>query len=253
LSYLKANLGDLANHYHALYQEEELAEEQPANYAEAQYWYKAYLESFPEDPETPGINYQLADLLMEHEDFGTAALEYERTAYGYAPHEQAGAAGYAAIYAHREHEKIATGADQLRVRQAAVESTVRFVDAFPLHEHAAVVLRAAVEDMYDMQEFERAVATGHRLIDDYPEADQDIQRSAWTVIAHASFDLADYQPAEAAYLSVLAMTPEDDEERPALVDNLAAAIYKQGEEANVLEDYQAAADHFLRIRRLITS
>ena len=248
LSYLKSNLEDLANHYHALYQEDDLVEEQPANYEEALYWYNAYLGSFPEDPETPGINYQLADLLMENEDFGSAALAYERTAYEYAEHAQAGAAGYAAIFAHRENEKIVTGADRARVRHDAVESTVRFVDAFPAHEHAAVVLRAAVEDMYDMQEFERAVVYGHRLIAEYPGADPDIQRAGWTIIAHSSFDLADYQPAETAYLQVLTMLPADDEARPDLVDNLAASIYKQGEQANVMEDYRAAAGHFLRIR-----
>ncbi len=248
LSYLKSNLEDLATHYHALYQEEELAEEQPANFDEALYWYNAYLGSFPEDPETPGINYQLADLLMENEDFGSAALAYERTAYDYAEHAQAGAAGYAAIFAHRQNEEAATGADRSRIRHDAVESTVRFVDAFPAHEHAAVVLRAAVEDMYDMQDFERAVVYGHRLIDEYPGSDTEIQRAAWTVIAHASFDLADYQPAESAYLQVLAMLPADDEARPDLVENLAASIYKQGEQANVMEDYRAAAGHFLRIR-----
>ena len=44
--------------------------------------------------------------------------------------------------------------------------------------------------------------------------------------------------------------PEADEERQALVDNLAASIYQQGAEANVIEDYRAAANHFLRIREV---
>jgi tetratricopeptide (TPR) repeat protein len=47
---------------------------------------------------------------------------------------------------------------------------------------------------------------------------------------------------------VLAVTPEGDQSRTALVDNLAASIYKQGELANEAKDYRAAADHFLRIR-----
>jgi len=34
------------------------------------------------------------------------------------------------------------------------------------------------------------------------------------------------------------------------VDGLAAAIYKQGEQANLLQDYQGAAAHFLRIKEL---
>src|SRR6185369_2977432 len=54
--------------------------------------------------------------------------------------------------------------------------------------------------------------------------------------------------AEHGYAQVLALTPESDKSRVALVDNLAASIYKQGELANQAQDYRAAADHFLRIR-----
>src|SRR5262245_7831397 len=125
LSYLKANLKDLANHYHALYQQAELADERPANFEEALRWYRAYLTSFPKDAETPPINYRLADLLLEHQDFGEAAREYERTAYEYPGHERAAAAGYAAIYAHRQHQKAAGGAEQELARQEAVKSTLR--------------------------------------------------------------------------------------------------------------------------------
>jgi tetratricopeptide (TPR) repeat protein len=247
LSYLKANLKDLANHYHALYQQQELAKEKPANLQEALRWYRAYLASFPEELETPAINYQLADLLLEHEDFGEAAREYERTAYDYPEHEQAAAAGYAAIYAHREKEKQASGPEKEAGRREAVASTLRFVDAFPKHEHAAAVMGAAVDDLYDMKQFELAIATGQKLIDGYPEADLPIRRSAWAVVAHSSFDTAGYEQAEDAYARVLEMTPADDDSRQAVVDNLAAAIYKQGEQANLAEDPRSAADHFLRI------
>jgi hypothetical protein len=47
---------------------------------------------------------------------------------------------------------------------------------------------------------------------------------------------------------VLAATPKDDKSHAALVDNLAASIYKQGELAAKAGDDRAAADHFLRIR-----
>ena len=56
LSYLKSNLKDLANHYHAQYQRAELAEEKPANYREALQWYREFLASFPKDAESPPIN-----------------------------------------------------------------------------------------------------------------------------------------------------------------------------------------------------
>ncbi len=247
LAYLKANLQDLASHYHALFQNPELAEEKPANFAEAQRWYRAYLASFPEDGEAPSVHYRLADLLLEHEDFGEAAREYESTAYDYPQHEKAAAAGYAAIYAHREHEKRVQGAEQEAVRKEAVASTLRFVDAFPAHEHAAAVLGAATDDLYDMKEYARAIATGRRLIDDYPDAEPAIRRSAWLVVAHASFDTKSFPEAEHAYARVLEMTSTEDESRQGIVDNLAAAIYEQGDQANEAGDYRAAADHFLRV------
>jgi tetratricopeptide (TPR) repeat protein len=247
LSYLKSNLVDLANHHHALYQNGELEEDKPANFAEATRWYRAYLGSFPADPGSPGVNHRLADLLLENRDFGAAAREYERTAYDYAAHEGAAKAGYAAIYAHRENQKAAAGDAQEAAKREAVTSTLRFVEAFPAHDRAATVLGAAVEDLYGMKEFGRAIVTGRKLLDGYPQADPAIRRSAWTVVAHSSFELADYAQAEHAYAQVLATTPADDASRAKIADNLAAAIYKQGEKANTAGDHRAAADHFLRI------
>ena len=46
---------------------------------------------------------------------------------------------------------------------------------------------------------------------------------------------------------MLESTAADDASRPALADNLAAAIYNQGEQANAAGDARSAADHFLRI------
>jgi tetratricopeptide (TPR) repeat protein len=248
LTYLKTNLQDLANHYHALYQEPALEEEKPANYAEALVWYRAFLASFPTDEQSPGINYQLADLLLENDDFGEAAREYERTAYTYAAHDRAAAAGYAAIFAHREQLKGAAGTDQENgLKRATVESSLKFADTFPTHEHAAVVLGAAAEDLYALEDYAAAATAARALIERYPNAELALRRTAWTVAAHSAFELHDYPVAEPAYAQVLELTPAEDEGRQALVDNLAASIYKQGEQANEAQDYRAAAGHFLRI------
>jgi len=250
VGFLKTNLTDLANHYHALYQEPALVDEQAASFAEASRWYREYLHSFPTDEETPQINYQLADLLLENENYGDAAREYEFTAYDYAQHEQASAAGYAAIFAYREDLKVATGARTLEVKKATVASSLKFAETFPDHEQAPVVLGAAADDLYEMKDFHVAIESAHKLITRYPAAEPDLRRSAWAVIAHSSIDLAEYPDAEHAYTRVLDLTPADDESRTAVIDGLAAAIYKQGEQANLLEDYRAAAGHFLRIKKL---
>ncbi len=246
-AYLRANLQDLAGHYHALYQGAERPEEKPAHFEEALTWYRAYLASFPSDPETPATHHRLADLMLEHRDFADAAREYERTAYDYPEHERASAAGYAALFAHREQQKQTSGDAQTLAVRDAVASTLRFAERFPAHEHAAATLAAAVDDLYEMKEFALAIATARKLIDGYPESDVNLRRSAWTVVANASLDTADYPQAEQAYAQVLELTPDGDASRQATVDNLAAAIYKQGEQANTAGDHRTAANHFLRV------
>ena len=248
LAYLKANLKDLATHYHAEYQNDQKAGEKQANYGEALRWYGDYLESFPADGESPPINYRLADLHLEAKNFEEAARQYERTAYGYAPHPQSAAAGYAAVFSHREQLKSAPPEKLDAVKHDTVASSLKFVDAFPQHEHAAAVLGAAADDLYEMKDYRPAVTTAQRVIDTYKGAEKGIRRSAWIVVAHGSFELAEYPPAEQAYTQVLAATPEGDKSRAGFVDNLAASIYKQGEAANQAQDYRKAASHFLRIR-----
>jgi tetratricopeptide (TPR) repeat protein len=248
LAYLKGNLKDLATHYHAQYQSAEKEDEKTAHYREGLRWYGEYLQSFPTDAETPPIHYRLADLLLEHKDFAEAARQYERTAYDYPAHAQSAAAGYAAVYAYREELKAADATQHVAVAREMVASSIKFADAFPQHEKAAMVLEAAANDLYEMKDYGAAVATARRVIETYPAAEAPVRRSSWIVVAHGSFELAQYPDAEKAYTQVLAVTPEGDKARAGFVDNLAASIYKQGEAANAAQDYRAAADHFLRIR-----
>lgn len=248
IGFLKTNLADLAGHYHALYQDELLVEEQPEYFAEASRWYRQFLASFPADDETPGVNYRLADLLLENGNYLAAAGEYERTAYDYETHEQASAAGYAAVYSFRQELENVTGARQREVKKSTVVSSLRFADTFPEHEEAPIVLGAAADDLYEMKDFALAIESGQKLIDTYPDAEPDLRRSAWAVVANSSIDIAEYADAEFAYSNLLALTPSEDEARQSVVDGLAAAIYKQAEQSNLVEDYRAAANHFLRIK-----
>jgi TolA-binding protein len=229
LAYLKTDLKDLATHYHAEYQSSQEANEKLANYHEALRWYGDYLKSFPKDAESPTINYRLADLLYENKDFSEAAKQYERTAYDYPVNAQSPAAGYAAVYAYREQLKVAAKENLAAVKHATIASSLKFADTFPTHAQAAAVLGAAADDQYEMKDFPAAVTSAQRVIDKYPGAEMPIRRSAWIVVAHGSFELAEYPQAEHAYTEVLKVTPEGDDSRAKFVDNLAA-------------------NHFLRIR-----
>jgi TolA-binding protein len=250
LSYLKSNLKDLANYYHAQYQDPKQHEQQAASYAEATRWYREFLSSFHTDAQAPQTNYQLADLMLENHDYAAAAHEYESTAYDYPSHAKSAAAGYAAIYAHREYLKVASADVKDAARRDTINSSIKFADTFPQHEQAAVVLAAASQDAYEMKDLVLARDSARHLIEKFPNAAPGVRRDAWLVIGHASFGIAQYADAEQAYENVLEATPQADASRAGLVENLAASIYKQGEQANQSQDYRSAANHFMRVKQV---
>ncbi len=247
LAFLKSNLVDLANHYHALYQDQRFIKKKEENYQEAIYWYREYLTSFPEDVQSAKLNNQLAGLLLENKDYLDAAGEYERTAYDYPAHDDSASAGYAAVYAYREYLKVANQSQRNSIKREIIRVSIKFSEHFPAHESAAVVLVAAVDDLYELEDYEQSIIYGRRVITLYPDADKKLLRSAWTVVAHASFDTADYVEAEKAYIATLSLTDNSDEKYQDLSENLAASVYKQGEQARTLGEHKIAANHFLRV------
>ncbi len=250
LAFMKSNLIGLANHYHALYQDERLQKHKQENYKEAIYWYREFLSSFPKEEQAPALNNQLAGLFLEHKDYLQAAIEFERTAYNYPWHKDSSSAGYAAVFAYREYLKVVGQARRNVIKREIIRSSIKFADHFPEHEHAAIVLVAAVDDMYALENYHHAIKYGRRVISDYPNADRKILRSAWMLVAHASFDIANYKDAEQAYKETLLLTDKEHQSVASLTENLAASVYKQGEQARTLGDHKLAAEHFLRVAKV---
>ncbi|MGD8568683.1 MAG: tetratricopeptide repeat protein [Gammaproteobacteria bacterium] len=250
LGYLKTNITDLANHYHSLYQNKKFIKDKPNNFTEASHWYREFLKSFPRDEQSPKINYQLADLFLENKNYKQAAVEYEHSAYDYPVNEKSSKAAYAAVYAYREHLKTAPASQVKDVKREIIRTSIRLVDTFPQHPKATIVLGAAVDDLFEMRDFTLAIKLGRRLIGEYPGADAKIRRGAWLVVAHSSFEIEKFHDAELAYIEVLNLTAKSSKERKGLVENLAASVYKQGEQARANEDYKTAVRHFLRIADL---
>jgi outer membrane protein assembly factor BamD (BamD/ComL family) len=81
----------------------------------------------------------------------------------------------------------------------------------------------------------------------FPNAEQAQRRTAWVTLAHSSLELGRFKDAEESYLQALPLVAEGDKVRTNLTENLAASIYKQGEEAGKQGDHKTAAQHFLRV------
>lgn len=246
---LKTNLMDVAQYYHAQAQRTK----KPADYAPAARWYREYLKSFPNDPDSAAINYLLADAFFESQQFDQAASEYERTAYAYTPNEKAATAGYAALISYQKYEATlgSDAAARAKWHAQATESAVRFAKTYPNHPEAAGVLTRAAQDVFAAGDLPRAIELSQALLARQPPVDRARQRIGWAIIGQSRFTQGQFAEAEKAFNSALAAAEPNDPERADLGERLAAAVYKQGETKRNAGDQAGAASDFLRVGRLV--
>jgi len=245
LEQVQRHLRDIAEHYHA----EALQKKTPDAFTVAGYWYKFYLKAFSDGEQTPYMNFLYAELLTSAGRDGEAAEQYERTAYTYPKHAKAADAGYAAVLAFQKHEASLEGPTKAVWHKRTIASGLKFADSFPSHPEALAVRSRTAQDLYALGEYAPAVAAALPILSS--NAGDDLKLAAWTVTAHAQFDLGDFQKAEAAYQRVLTLLPPSDERRQPLRDKLAASIYKQGEQARASGALDEAAADFLRVAKTV--
>lgn len=244
IAHLKSNLGDLARYYHA----EAQRDGERDDYRAAARWYRTFLDYFPDEPDSAHTNFLLAEILFESEDYALATDEYERTAYDYPRHERSAEAAYAALLAYRRHEDLLQGDAQIAWHQRYLDSGLRFAEVYPEHPESAAVLTAIAEDLFDQGQFDLAIRVAQNVVARQPLVEDTLSRTAWTVIAHAQFDLGNFAAAEAAYYSLRTFTPAEEQvAHNEIDDRIASSIYKQGEAARAEGDLETAVMHFLRV------
>ena len=248
-AYLKANLTDLAQYYHAEAQKDGELDD----YQQAANWYRKYLSYFPGEVDSANTNFLLAEILFESGDFRSATFEYERTSYEYALHEKSAEAGYAAILAYREFEmSLQEGTLKDNWHSDYLDSGLRFADTYPEHPESGAVLTTVAEDLFRQGQFDLAIAVAEAVVAKEPAVDADLSRTAWTVIAHSQFDLEYFAAAETSYYSLRNFTPVDDQVAgQEIKDRIASSIYKQGEQARDAGDLETAITHFTRLGKAV--
>ncbi len=240
---LKANLRDLAQHDHALAQKST----KPADYQQAARWYREFLRSFPDEPDSAETNYLLADLLFESGQFRDAAVEYERTAYERPTGPRSGEAAYAALVARERHEQQVSGAERAAWHRESIDAAVRFATVHATHPEAGHIWLRSARQQLALGMHEQAADSARRAAAHLPALTPDEQRAAWSIVADSSFELGRYADAEAAYVQVLSWLAADTPDRDAVAERLAASVYKQGEARVQAGDSAGAVNDFLRV------
>jgi cellulose synthase operon protein C len=243
---LKTNLKDVAQYYHASAQKSKKVED----YQQAAHWYRDYLSSFPDDPDSAATNYLLAETLFESQQYAEATSEYERTAYQYPKNEKSAAAAYASLVAYQKQEERLSGATKADWHKRSIDAGVKFAESFPEHPDSGGVLTRAAQDVFALKDLPRAIHLCEELLAKQPAVEPPKQRIAWTIIGQSQYDLAAYDKAEAAYVKARELVPASDPLRADLTERIASAVYKQGEAKQKAGDASGAVEDFLRVARV---
>src|SRR6185295_3519527 len=243
---LKTNMKDVATYFHSTAQKSKKVED----FQEAAKWYRDYLKSFPDDPDSAGTNYLLAETLFESKQFADAATEYERTAYFYPPNDKSATAAYAALVAYKQEEERLSGTAKTDWHKKATDAGVKFAQTFPQHPDSAGVLTRAAEDIFAAKDLPRAIQVSEMVLARQPPVDVAKQRIAWTIVAQSNYDLGAFDKAEPAFLKARDLAGTDQKTRDDLTQRIAESVYKQGEAKTKAGDNAGAVEDFLRVARV---
>jgi cellulose synthase operon protein C len=243
---LETDLRDVATYDHAMAQRTH----DVRDYAEAARLYRQYLDSFPGASDAAVLNHHLADTLFAAQHYADAAAEYEHTAYNYPRGAQSESAGYAALTAYQKAESGLSGSALADLRRRAIDSGVRFAQAFPDHPDSAGVLTRADEAVFAAGDLPRAVDIAGILLARKPPADQAKRRIVWTIVGQADYNQGKYAAAEPAFIQARELATSDPKMSADLTERIAASVYRQGAAKRQAGDGEGAVKDFLRVAQV---
>jgi tetratricopeptide (TPR) repeat protein len=250
---LRAHMEDLARYYQARGQRPREAGTASAkvDFDAAVKWYQRLLALFPQDPKAAELRFLMAESMFEAGDVTGAAREYNKVVTEHPNYEKAPDAAYAALLAFQKHSETVPEAERPAALRQSVAAGLQLAERYAGHAQALPALTRAAEELYRLNEYDRAVQVAERVLKAAPPPSDALRTTAWHVAADAHFSQKRYPQAEAAYTELLKLLPPTSEERPALGERLATSIYKQAEAARDTGNAQAAADAFLRVGRVV--
>jgi len=255
---LAIHIKDLATHFHATGRKSR----KRSDYRIAAKWYGEFITMFPNDKTSPNMNFLLAESLNESGQYEKAISEFEKTAYGYATHKKSAEAAYAAILIYPKLQNVIKTSKDAKLQknrkqliftwqQKSIASTLLFSEKFPQDKRVSSVLAKTSETLYAHKDYNRANQTARLLLKKKSKnTSARDARTAWIIIGHSEFALANYVESEKAYKQVLRRTTKTSKYYKPMRKRLAASIYKQGELARTNGTSTLAISHFLRLQKV---
>jgi TolA-binding protein len=236
-------VGQLALFYHSEAQQTRRSRD----YERAVSWYRRYLKAFPKEPDSPRLNFLLAEGLYELRRYREAADEYEHAAYDYFLHHDSAESGYAAISTldkimNLEGKDAKSG--PLATRLAL--DCKRFAETFPNDPRVTDILWKGAETYYGAGTLPAARSMAEMIVKTtLPTADASVK--AQRLIARSYFEEGAYDQAASAYRR-LVRTGGKVGEVGEMKRLWASSLYKQGESFRKAGKLREAQTEFMRVQ-----
>lgn len=229
-----------------------LSEKRSGHYQQAALWYAEFISTFPDDEKTSEMTFLMAEALYESNKMEQAFTAFERVAYLFKDPERGAEAGYSALLAAtRVVESGALSAeDQAAWQELRIASGLRFADSYRSDPRAVRVLARAADELLQLGRYEEAIVAATRVTQWQPEADKDLRKSAWLILAQSQYDTGNYAQAELAYNQVLEFLPAKDPQRADITQRIAASVYKNAELLLAAGLTAQAVDQLVRVQGL---
>ena len=226
------------------------------NFVKAAGLYQQFIDTFPLDTKVAEMTYLMGESYYEAGQLIAAVSAYEAVAYKYLDTLRGAEAGYAAIFTLQrliDDQPKKTENDALLVSQwyeQKVTNALNFADYYPTDKRAAGVLTKAAQEVFERGNLERAQVIAKRMTEWQPTPEKTLQKTAWLVLAHTQFDLNQFAEAELSYQQLIMLLDPADPDRPAIIERIAASMYKSSEAQIAAGEKIIAIEKLLAIRTI---
>ncbi|MEM7099552.1 MAG: tetratricopeptide repeat protein [Pseudomonadota bacterium] len=218
-------------------------------FLDAARWYEEIVVTFPEDPRTAQYLFLLGESYTEAVQPGRAVAAYQRVVREFPGYERAPEAGYAAILGLSELISTSKPEELELWQRLKIDAQIEFALIFPGDPRAPSVQTDAADTLFTLGHTSQALDLAENLLLEWPDVDATLRKTALLIIGHGRFEQDEFAEAEVAYNELL-VGDLSKAEHSKVFDRLLAAVYKQGEAAEVALEVDAAVHHFLRIAGL---
>lgn len=239
---LKKHILQMATHYHKVFQKSR----KNIDFKNSKLWYARFLKHYKGFLHKDNVNFLYAELLFSAKDYKNALRYYERAAYD----NEIILDKNAALATIITTDKLALRKHKSSYLQKHLEYAKRYAQLYPNDKQTRSILTHAAELAFKKKLYKNSIELAALLPGD---SSGHTQIRAKTIAAQSYFKLGQYAQAEQTYLNLLPGTSKNSKNFKNLVNNIALAIYKQGEKAVSTNKKQAATRHFKRIADIVPS